>query len=354
MKKLIIIDQVQFGYLTDNFQHCKFLKDKFRITFICWHQNMPEIKMSGINIKYICRRGAMVNRSARFLKQVLAEIDREECIVFIKYFKWMALITRLLRPKSRFIFDIRTGSVHPVGFVRWYQDWQMKFESLFFKNITIISESLAAKLKMTSRSFILPLGAEVISETPKSFERMNLLYVGTLFNRNIEKTITGFKMFFDEYKNVIPLSYTIIGNGPGNEVNNLKKQVERCNIKEHVNIVGRVPYTQLKTWFHAANIGVSFVPVTDYYHYQPVTKTYEFLLSGMPVIATSTYENMQIISPENGILIDDSSESFYDGLKRFWACRNSFDSRKIKKDTEEYTWEYIASKKLIPYLNNLK
>ena len=213
----------------------------------------------------------------------------------------------------------------------------------------MISYSLAKKLKIDGKAFILPLGADTISSADKNFDEMKLLYVGSLFNRNIDVTINGFRIFYEEFKNQINLSFTIIGSGERDEETALRKLVSHYGLSEIINVTGRIPHTQLKPWFDAANVGVSYVPIVDYYDCQPVTKTFEYLLSGMPVIATRTSENIKVINSQNGVLVGDTVEDFYLGLKTIFKKRYLFDSEKIKSGSIDYTWSNIV----IKYLKNI-
>ena len=90
---------------------------------------------------------------------------------------------------------------------------------------SIISQSLGQKLGVPNNSLILPLGSDIISLTKKAVPPMRLLYVGTLYNRNIDQTIKGFSKFYHEYKNETEISYTIIGSGLHDEVNELNPDV---------------------------------------------------------------------------------------------------------------------------------
>jgi nucleoside-diphosphate-sugar epimerase len=67
-------------------------------------------------------------------------------------------------------------------------------------------------------------------------------------------------------------------------------------------------------YFDIHNIGVSYIPMLKCFDNQPPTKTFEYLLSGMPVIATATNANKDIINDVNGVLINDNSEEVYNGL----------------------------------------
>jgi glycosyltransferase involved in cell wall biosynthesis len=354
MKNLIIVNPIQFGYNNATYYYCKYLKDDFEIVYICWDHGLPKIEMDNVKVVYVSRSGNMITRTARFLHAAMTNIKDRQSIVFIKYFKIVSLTLRLLRPKNTFVLDIRTGSVHKKSWVRKISDTRLKLETRFFKHVTVISKSLAEKLGIAGKAHILPLGADVISSNSKTFESLDLIYVGTLFNRNVDITIHGFKKFYDEFKDKISLSYTIVGDGPNNEAQALGGLVSQTGLSDAVKIAGSIPHTELGPFFDQCNIGVSYVPMTDYYDCQPVTKTFEYLLSGMAVIATATSENKLVIDPENGIVVNDSALDFYSGLKTLFENRHRFDSTKIRRQAMGYTWEGIVRNNLYSYLNGIK
>jgi len=350
---LLIINSIQFGYHIDTYYYCKYLSDKYFITYLCWDHSLPKIDLPRVKVIYVNRRGNMVTRSLRFLRYAFKEFRHDPTIVFIKYFKIVSLALRLLKPTYNYVLDIRTGSVHKNRIIRKLHDARLKFEIRFYKNVTVISESLAQKLDISDRAHILPLGADVISNKNKTFKELNLLYVGTLHSRNIDITIHGFKKFYDEFKNQILITYTIIGSGLDNEEISLRNIVDKYDISKIVKITGQIPHNQLTPFFESSNIGISYVPLTDYYDVQPVTKTYEYLLSGMPVVATNTSENRKVINQGNGVLIGDTAEDFYTGLKTILKNRLFFDSVKIRNNSMEYTWYNIVDKNLKIYLDQV-
>ena len=350
--KLIIINQSQFGHHIDTYYYCKYLKDYFALTYICWDHGFPKIEIDGVRVVYVRRGGNILVRTMRFLRDALAQINDKRAIVFIKYFKGVSLVLRLLRPTHCFVLDIRTGSVHKNKLARRFHDARLKLETRFFRHVTVISQSLAEKLGIAQRAHILPLGADIISSVDKSFDKLSLLYVGTLFNRNIDVTIHGFKKFYEEYKNQIPISYTIVGSGLNNEEQDLRKLAERYSLTKIVNVTGRIPHTQLKPWFDSANVGVSYIPMTDYYDVQPATKTFEYLLSGLAVLGTSTYENKLVINETNGILTNDTADDFCSGLVRLLKQKEAFNSKEIRKNALKFSWEKITNN-LDLYLSSL-
>lgn len=340
-KHFLIISQAQFGYNTPNYYYCKYLRNDFDITYISWDFNKPKIHLDNTRLVYVPRRGIFAVRSLRFIRTVIKEIKSEKTLIYITYFKGVSTILKLLKSKNTFIFDIKTGPVKKNSFHRLILDNMMKFESKFFKHKTVISESLKNRMKLTNNIYILPMGANVISSTKKKFNKMHLLYVGTLYNRNLSDTIIGFSKFYHSNKNKIGMYYTIIGKGINNEEQVLKNLARKMEVSEVMNILGEIPHEKIKVFFDTHNIGVSYIPIIDYFDCQPPIKSFEYLLSGMPVIATNTSENKTVINCENGILIQDNSESFFRGLVRFYDTREIFDSEYIRKSSKKYSYSSV-------------
>jgi glycosyltransferase involved in cell wall biosynthesis len=100
-------------------------------------------------------------------------------------------------------------------------------------------------------------------------------------------------------------------------------------------------------------VGVSFIPINDIYDCQPATKTFEYLLAGMPVIATGTSENRRTVNDENGVVIDDTAEDFAKGLERIWKNRCDYSSERLRSGVDNCRWEQVIRKSLHPYLQDL-
>ena len=92
------------------------------------------------------------------------------------------------------------------------------------------------------------------------------------------------------------------------------------------------------------------MPITDYYQRQPVTKIFEYGLSGMFTIATDTYENRKLINNLNGLICEDNAQSFSEALDSIWDKRNPHNSNKIRQSLLDYKWEKLISTKLDPFL----
>ena len=129
--------------------------------------------------------------------------------------------------------------------------------------------------------------------------------------------------------------------------------ITKYDANDCIHLIGKVPHDKLSTYFDLSNVGLSFVPITEYYNDQPPTKTYEYCLSGICCIATATRINKNLINKRNGILIDDTVESIKKGIEYFWTNREKFNSTEIRNSLQECTWKNIVINKFSPILKSL-
>ena len=95
-------------------------------------------------------------------------------------------------------------------------------------------------------------------------------------------------------------------------------------------MAGHLKHDDLLPFWKRYNVGVSFVPVNEIYAVQPPTKTFEYLLAGMPVIATGTSENRRVVSEKNGLIVKDTAETLFQGLQHLYAKRKAFSLERLR------------------------
>jgi len=350
MLHLLIIDQHQFGYLTDTFRYCLHLRERWDVTVVCWDYGRTRVALDGVRVAYVSRQGSRPRRLARFVAAAARELRSGQAdIAFIVYFAGCSLL-RAVPAGVPLVMDVRTGADRGGRARRWFDDAVLRFESSVFAHRTIIAHSLAEKLKLQGRGIhILPLGGDPLPLSAKSFETLRLLYVGTLFRRDLEKTVEGINLYLRGSPGV-SLTYDIVGSGPPEDRTRLEMAIARSEFHDHIRFHGQIPNAELGPFLEQANVGVAFIPIVDYYDCQPSTKVFESLLAGMPVLATATSENRRVVTDENGILIPDTAEGFAEGLRRLAALRHRFDSWRIRATVAEFSWERIVTDNLEPFL----
>lgn len=351
--ELLILNRTQFGCHVGTYCFSKFAAKHLRITYVGFDTGRPKLHLDGVEVKYVAYRGRRFRRYLRLLVAFAREVRKCQGAIFIEYFPGCTVL-RCLGPGPQMILDIRTGSICRNVYARWCENQIMQWESRRFRNISIVSHSLAERLHLPSeRTHILPLGAEHMPAKAKRRDRLDLLYVGTLDGRRIEDTVVGFERFLRDYGAAIALTYTIVGDGHNGELERLRRMVQLKGLDDVVRLPGYVHRTRLESTFERCNVGVSYVPICDMYDCQPVTKTFEYIFAGMPVIATATSENTKVVNRINGVLIRDTPEGFYGGLKEVYARRHEFDSDKVRHCCPDASWDRIVNLNLVPYIQRI-
>jgi len=351
-KKLLIINKSQFGYHSDTYYYCIHLKEEFEISYVCFDINLKKIDAEGINVIYLNNQGNYFKRGMRFIQSIKQLLQSQNFdIVFGIYFQGISLINTFC--KAPIVFDVRTGAIGTTKLKRKLYNTLLKFESYFFKNISIISICLAKNLNLNQKkTHILPLGADSLSNNQKSFDKLKLLYVGTLHYRNIHESIIGIKTFLN-ISGGLDISYDIFGSGSSSDEQLLKAVISDNNLEDIVTFHGWKSHDELKYYFDSCNIGVSYIPINDYFDCQPPTKTYEYISSGMLCLATQTSANKALINNINGVLCNDSSHSFAQALTDIQTKRMTYSSSKIANSMKEYSWINIVQYNLLVYLENI-
>lgn len=344
MQKILIISRGQFGYHTDVYKWCEYLRDEYEVELITF-DGRAKVAMDGVKVHYVSNAGNRIFRGIRYVLTCLWHILLFKGIIFVCYFKECRIL-KWCFPRKKMYLDIRTLNVNTNKKIREKEDALIKKATQLYDFVTIISEGTRDKIDIPKeKSAILPLGADVVSTSEKSYDTIRMMYVGTLFNRDIHKTVQGLNLALKK-SNFLKIHYDIIGNSPGNEFEDLKQLVKEYNLEEFVTLHGYIQHSQLKDFFDNCNVGVSFVPMTEYYEFQPATKSFEYILSGLYTIATNTYCNKEIIVEENGILINDTAEAFANSIEKIAQNASNLNSVKIRNTLLEYKWENLVNKYL--------
>jgi glycosyltransferase involved in cell wall biosynthesis len=349
-KKVLILCYSQFGYLTDTLKYCEYAKDEFDITYIGWEYGLPKFDVPGVKVEYISREGNILKRNGRLFAAYNKEIKKKYDVIFVNYMRGISYI-KWMNWNANIILDIRTLSVTPSIFDRIGFNALLRFESIVFRKVSVISDGVARTIGIR-KYFLLPLGADIIAQPGKKTGGLHLLYVGTLLDRDIIKCVRGLETYIKETGDESAI-FTIVGDSPNGELIEVRKYVADHKLEKRVVCVGQVPHNQLKYYFRDANIGVSFVPMTKYFNFQPPTKTFEYLLAGLPVIATKTYENAKILENKpNAVLINDTEEDF---IRAIYYCKQNLmeiDHNLISAAAENYSWRSIVKNVFVPMLND--
>ncbi len=354
-KKILISITSQFGYHTDTYKYCEYLdKSQFMITYIGFDQGYPRYEPIGIDVIYVPTPINKISRYYGYVKSVCKEIKDGNYDIIIQVDSKATLLIRLFNLRRKIVLDIRTGDLTPKLFKRQWMNVFIWITSLFYRKISVISESLRILLNIPAiKTTIIPLGADLNNKIDKNFNKIKLFYIGDLSDRRIDKTVVGLSEFVRTNHNKIDISYDIVGFGTTEKVELLNEVIKQNSLQEIVKFHGRKSHFEVDNFFKECNVGVVFVPMTPWFDCQPATKLYECALAGMAIIATDTKENRREINQNTGVIINDNAHAFYVGLKYLVDNRSNYSSTKISSQFEKSTWKEIVNEQLTPYINNI-
>ena len=352
-RKILIASPAQFGYSSTGYPYfCRRLKGNFEIDFLCIDKGWLRVSEPGINIIYVRSTKSKIKTILNLTRLAIRLSYQENyAVLFCLYYR-VAFFVGLLARSNLKILDIRTGSIIDNGFCRKMDNTLMLLTSLSFDKTAVVSRSLADILKLPSKkTTVLPQGSEVIDRSTKKYDRMHLIYVGTLHKRHIEKTIEGFAIFYKKYSGKISIRYDILGfSNRKADSNKIFSAIEKHNLEETVLYHGRKTHQEMQQYFKESTIGVCFVPRTSFYNVQPSTKIFEYALSGLITIATETYENCLLINDTNGVICQDNPEGFCAGLEKIYSNLPKYNELQIRNSLANFHWDNIINTTLLPLL----
>jgi len=354
--RTLVIERHPYGRLVDAEKLCRYALADQEVTFLSFGEmkgtRATMVSSLPPNVQWlrVPYRGGVLARYISFVKACIREA-RQHHLVYLYYFPGCSVV-RVLSRNVRTVLDIRTAAIASSDFVRWSFDLLLRLEASAFRHVTVVSEGVRDRLGLTG-AHVVPVGGELLRGGKKSFQRLHLLYIGTLdASRRLVDTIEGLALFRTKCGGRIEVRYTMVGEG--SERANLELRTRALGLEDCVRFVGYVPHDETTSYFEEANVGISYVPITPYYDDQPPTKTYEYLLAGLPVIATATAANRAVVNRGNGVLIGDSAADVCRGLSEFVRHRTEFDSDATRSSIKGYAWPEIMRDNVRPFIEGVR
>jgi len=356
-KSINYISIGQFGTFNHIYQTAKILISRnYRFSFFGINEKLAERKLKGVEIFEVKsnnhlnqKRNAFKNRYKLFrliwLKRDI--LNKSSSINIVTYFTGCSFLLLFLK---NIVLDIRTMSVSRNRFYRFLSDLVLNIEAFFFSDVSVLSEGMKLKFLFRNNITIIPLGGPKFDFMDKPSEKMSVLYVGTLSGRNILSTVMAFHKFMIQNPERRD-NFDIIARGDTYQEGLIIEYINKHALHDCIKFHGEVNFPDLTKYYLAANVGLSYIPITPYYDDQPPTKTFEYLLAGMYVIATATSENCRVINSENGCLVGDDVEDVAKAFKSSSVMMPDIDNLKIHKDSQGYSWDTIVDDNLMPLLN---
>jgi len=247
-----------------------------------------------------------------------------------------------------------TQDVNPSKVRRLFWDFYDRIGFSVYKRFLIDTELKVEEFGLQKKkTYIVRWGMSQISIMPKKFDRIRMLYLGTLSGRDIHKTIYGLKEYLDTNPEIEVERYDIIGTGHKEYIDLIKKAIKETELSNIVYLHGYLNDKEIIPYFDKANVGIAYLPNTPYYTNNICTKVFEYPLSGIPTIAVATNENKKIINDINGVLIEDNEHSFAQGLHLIAQRFANYSSEDIIKTMETESIPYQIKHYIVPTFNKI-
>ena len=358
MKKdvIIFIEIGQYGYDYSIINVINNLKDYYQIEYLGLYEQKPIVSNKDLKVNHIKIKCGKLTRKIEFTLRVWKILRQKNNVGVINlgYYLFCSPLVFLLG-RNKTLVQFKTGFIEKNNFIRLIKNYILRKESVLFPNITTLSKDLKEYLKLPNHSQIFELGANVpkISLEGKLSERLNMLYIGTFFERNINVFIEGLKYHCQKFPSE-EINFTIIGYGNELEESQIANSIKFVPKNLRVSILGRKQPNELPSFYLSNSIGISYVPLKPQFLFQPVTKTIEYLLNGMLVIGTKLKGNEQLIHQQNGVLIEEEPESISNGIIQVRSLLEKKIERKIiAKEVKKYTWKNLIDTQYRPLLQKI-
>ena len=136
---------------------------------------------------------------------------------------------------------------------------------------------------------------------------------------------------------------TIIG-ASAEQASYCRMRAEQLGITEYLEILPRVSGHLIPSLLADADLGVCIWEDRIYWRFNPPTKLFEYLVSGLPVLASDIRTHTQYINDwENGRIFEYSAASFAEKIVELWARRSELPllKRNAAASGEKYLWQRI-------------
>lgn len=118
----------------------------------------------------------------------------------------------------------------------------------------------------------------------------------------------------------------------------------QLGVAERLEVVGRVPGSEIPTYLARAHLGVCLWAETIWWRFNPPTKLFEYLAAGLPVLASRIRTHTAYIRDGvNGMVFDYAPDGFASALMRAWRERARLPvlSANAAHDGQRYLWSTV-------------
>lgn len=248
---------------------------------------------------------------------------------------------------------------------RWWRFAMFRFERFFTRRADVVLTTDHGRADVLQERYRIPRPT-VILNVPESFPEIEadlafraralgdrdflLIYQGVLIeNRGIPEMIRAMSSLTD-------CSLAVVGYGHRGE--EYRRLAADLDLRDAVRFFDAVPFEQLMRYTAAADVGmIPLIPACLSYVYAAPNKLFEYMMAGIPVVATDLPDMAAIVEQERvGTLIADASDpaGIVDAVRRLLDGDESLTvvgRRARDAALHRYNWGIESARLLAAYAN---
>lgn len=238
------------------------------------------------------------------------------------------ILNRLLR-KISYIGACRADVVMPIG--EAHRD-DLVSKGCQPQRIKLIYMGVASQFAMDATGH--EYGIITTAPNPKP---LNLVYIGSV------KKARGRDVMLEALalvnKASVKARLKIIGASP-DEQDYCTKRIVDLGAEAYIEVYARIPGSLIPGHLRGADAGICIWEDRIYWRFNPPTKLFEYLVAGLPVLASRICTHTQYITHwENGIIFDYDPEALAESISNLW--RNQADIPLLKARSREYGKRFL-------------
>jgi len=186
------------------------------------------------------------------------------------------------------------------------------------------------------------IGQTRSNQRAKDFDRpLELIYTGTVMKERGRDVMLEALALVNRHR--VRARLTFVGALP-DQFEYCNRRASELGISQQIHVVGRISGDEVPEALALADIGLCIWEDKLYWRFNPPTKLFEYLVAGLPVLASRIQTHTAYIRDwENGLIFEYNAESLAQRISEIWKrrdCLAAFSARAAASG-RRYLWESI-------------
>ncbi len=172
---------------------------------------------------------------------------------------------------------------------------------------------------------------------------LQLVYVGSVHqDRGRDVMLEAIRIVNQDQR----IAHLTIVGASAEQLEYCRKSIQKLGITESVTMLGRVSGHSIPGFMKSADTGLCLWEDLPWHRFNPPTKLFEYLVAGLPVLASNIRTHTQYIRDGvNGFIFEYGSKGLAEAIEKLWFARDELPGmkRRICDESTTYLWQSIEA-----------